>query len=136
MFVSPKPLKKYKDVALHQNSLDVDRSMKSPSSSEQLVRSVSSPAQRSYGYEIEDSTYSRPISSPITYRMESPYKGFSSLRKRSFAERPNLDGCTGPHGLMVKIGDFKKSILVNEGSLQAGVIAPSPQKVKNSTIPT
>ena len=29
---------------------------------------------------------------------------------------------------MVRVGDFKRSILVKEGSLRAGVIAPSPKK--------
>ena len=101
-----------------------------------IERSVSSPAQRSFGYENNDSIFNRPMSSPITFDMSSQRASFhtraSKIKKHASVDNLRLHGSTGPNGIMVKVGDFKKSILVNEGSLQAGIIAPSPQKHRDN----
>ena len=135
LFVPPKSPYTYKEQLVGKQSQHIHKQNDAPNF---LSRSVSSPAQRSYGYESDDGIYNdRPVSSPIAYCMEShefQSKRLSTYRTRKFSDNTHLDGSTGPHGVMVKIGDFKKSILVNEKSLQAGVIAPSPQKDRKSEI--
>ena len=138
VFTSPKMPKVSKDALSNHCGAETDKDREEIGNSILHERSASSPPQRSFGYENNEDMDPRPVSSPVASQHLTKstdfHKGLSKINETASVDNLLLNGSTGPHGIMVKIGDFRRSILVHEGSLQAGITAPSPQK-RNHTKP-